>query len=313
MRLNIIIPLYNDWDSFVLLAEHIISSIDKMIFNELSFTVVNDGSTVELPKEKLKNLKVPIEVLHLTRNLGHQRAIAIGLAHVSTSKKHDAVIVMDSDGEDRPEDISKLVNTLKAQPDKMIFAKRAKRGEGFIFKFFYGIYKLTFKLLTGKSIAFGNFCIIPSKILYKVVALPEIWNHFSGGIMRSKIDFSTLPLDRGKRLAGNSKMNFTSLVLHGLSAVAVYMDIASVRLLIVSVFFIFISILGIITVSSIKLFTPFAIPGWASSVIIGTTSILMQAILISLFLTFLVLNYRMQKLFIPAKHYGDYLDFVETI
>jgi hypothetical protein len=108
-------------------------------------------------------------------------------------------------------------------------------------------------------------------------------------------------------------MNFTALVLHGLSAIAVYIDTVSVRLLLTSFILIISSALGILSVTFIKLFTNLAIPGWATSVIIGLSIILMQAFLVSLFLVFIVLSYRTQKLFIPAKHYVDYIFEIRKI
>ena len=108
-------------------------------------------------------------------------------------------------------------------------------------------------------------------------------------------------------------MNFTSLIIHGMSAVSVHIDTVAVRLLLLSVSLIVSAIMGIIIVSGIRLFTPFAIPGWASYLVLAFAILLFQAFLISLFLVFVVLTYRTQKHFIPAKEYQNFIAETQTI
>jgi len=218
------------------------------------------------------------------------------------------VIVMDADGEDKPSDIPALIAQSVHAPGRIVFAYRRKRSESLSFKFFYFFYKMVFYLLTGKPIKFGNFCIIPHNVLNNVAHISEIWNHFSGGIIRSRIPYTTVPLDRGKRLAGQSRMNFVALLIHGLSAISVHIDTVAVRLLIASVFFIAFSLLGILVIIIIKLTGAYVMPGWPSAVFTSLLNIFLQAFIISLFLVFLVLNHRTQLQFIPAK---DYKDFIE--
>jgi polyisoprenyl-phosphate glycosyltransferase len=167
--------------------------------------------------------------------------------------------------------------------------------------------------LTGKSITFGNFCLIPAPLLSNLVYLTEIWNHFSGGVIRSNIPYTAIPLERGVRLSGKSKMNFISLVLHGMSAVSVHVETVAVRIFISSVILILLVSVGILVVAYIKFFTTYATPGWATSFIFGSLGIIVQALLISLFLIFIVLNHRTQKNFIPILDYKDYVAQIEKI
>ncbi|MBY0427095.1 MAG: glycosyl transferase family 2, partial [Cytophagales bacterium] len=166
--------------------------------------------------------------------------------------------------------------------------------------------------LTGVKISFGNFSILPNDVLVRLTHVSEIWNHFAGGAIRSKIPFTSVPTQRGKRLLGQSKMNFSSLVLHGLSAISVHIDLVAVRLLVVSAFFILVAVLAILGVIGIKIFTTLAIPGWTSFVVLGLIIVVMQAFLISLFLTFNILNLRSQKLFIPFFDYKEFIAEVEN-
>lgn len=303
--------MFNDWESFRLLLHQLKQDLPEHFRVEV--LAVNDGSNDEPQTSLWKEAGLSCRILHLTRNVGHQKAIAAGLAYANEHLQADMVVVMDSDGEDRPADIITLIDASAAKPNQIIFAQRQKRWEGPVFVFFYRIYKLIFKLLTGKFINFGNFCLIPFSLLKRVVHVSEIWNHFSGGIIKSRIKYSGVPTIKGKRLHGTSKMNFTSLVFHGLSAVAVHADTMAVRLVVASFILICLSILSILTVSFFKFFTPYASPGWATTVVTGFTSVIMQSFLISLLLLFIVMIYRTQRMFIPALDYKDFVDSVEEI
>jgi len=165
--------------------------------------------------------------------------------------------------------------------------------------------------MTAQKINFGNFCVIPFERVNNLVYVSDIWNHFSGGVIRSRIPYSSIPLDRGTRYFGSSKMNFFSLVIHGLSAIAVYTDILAVRILVSTFFLIAFSITGIFIVSAIRFFTPLAIPGWASFVVLSFLILIFQAFLISLLLLFNVLNYRTQRHFIPALEYKNFISSIK--
>ncbi len=300
-----VIPVFNDWESCHLLLASIEKNTSPDYFSRLCFCWVNDGSFDEPPVTLLRSGKEDL-VLDLTRNVGHQKAIALGISYVATHFPGHAVIVMDADGEDQPSHLQLLAEA-GIREDRIMFARRTKRHEGFVFKFFYQIYKFVFRMLTGKKIAFGNFSYIPGRLAVKVAHVSEIWNHFSGGIIKSRIPYNSIPLERGRRLAGESKMNFTSLVLHGLSAVAVHADTMAVRLMLFCIGLVVMSLFSIFSVAMLKFFTEVASPGWATTVVTGFSSLIMQSFLVSLLLLFVVLMYRTQKLFIPAKDYTDYI------
>jgi hypothetical protein len=307
----VVIPVYNDWESCLLLLQEAGKNCSSSFFQRLRFCWVDDGSSEAAPAALLRSGAQDM-LITLTRNVGHQKAIALGISCISEQFPGHTILVMDADGEDRPKDMEKLVAEAERK-NGIAFARRTKRHEGFFFQVFYRIYKIVFTLLTGKKIAFGNFCCIPAAFTARVSHVSEIWNHFSGGIIKSRIPFHSIPLERGKRLAGKSKMNFTGLVLHGLSAVSIYADYMAVRLVLFCLFLVGFSFLAIFSVALVKFFTPFASPGWATTVITGFTSIIMQSFLVSLLLLFVVLSYRTQKLFIPAKDFRDYIAEIRTI
>jgi len=311
--ITIITPVYNDWDAFALLVAEIDAVAGENNFRA-KIIAVNDGS-VSVPEMSFwgENL-AGIEIMHLSRNLGHQRSIAVGLSALNKRGNVDApIIVMDCDGEDRPADIPRLLAEYDLHPDEIIFAQRARRSEGFFFKIFYKLFKLIFRGLTGSGISFGNFSLIPPEKLEQIVYFQEIWNHFAAGIMHSNLKRRTIPTDRGKRYAGKSHMNLVSLVLHGLSAISVYTEIVYIRLIFLSFFVIFLDIIGFLILLYIKYFTLLAIPGWGTSVAIGLVLIMLQAILFLTILSFAILGYRSMKMFIPAIDFEDYLRKTERV
>lgn len=312
----ILTPVYNDWHSFSQLVNEIDTCARDLGDVCIRVLAVDDGSSEAMRSiadfETCKQIQ-ELNVLHLARNLGHQKAIALGLAYINANLTCDAVIVMDADGEDQPRDIVSLLEKHDRFPENVIFAQRVRRSEGLVFRGFYLLYKAFFTALTGSKIAFGNFSLIPYTQLKRVVHLPEIWNHFAAGIMRARIPRSTIPSRRGNRYAGKSSMNFIALVVHGLSAVSVYIEILTVRLIIGALATIGVSMVAFLVLLYVKYLTPLAIPGWATNVAIGIVIILFQAILLLTLLAFLSLNYRSSKLFIPAKDYEDYILDLELI
>jgi polyisoprenyl-phosphate glycosyltransferase len=315
-NLIILIPVFNDWPSMAILIREIDRVSAKLDLHPY-LLVMDDGSSSYNPTSwydaKLTRNIQNITVIHLSTNLGHQKAIALGLAYINNMIRFEKAIIMDCDGEDRPDDIGVLLEESRITPDTIIFAQRTQRTEGCLFRFFYSIYKLCFRILTGVEISFGNFALIPEEILKKIVYLPEIWNHFAAGIVRAKLPRKAIPVARGTRYKGRSKMNFISLIIHGLSAISIFIEVLTVRLMLLSLIVILVDIIGFVVLLGIRYFTLLAIPGWATTVAIGLVIILFQALVFLALLLFLALNNRTTRFFIPVKDYEDYLFSIEHL
>jgi polyisoprenyl-phosphate glycosyltransferase len=305
--LVILIPVYDDWESLSIL----LGNIDYCLTNlkiKISVLIIDDASTISCNRPQFMNDWKTINdltIVELRRNLGSQRAIAIGLAYIEANIDCDAVVVMDGDGEDKPEDISRLIN--KGCEDsfkKVVFAYRRKRSESNQFKFFYFIYKKVFQLLTGKQIRFG---LVPYHSLKRLVAVAEIWNHYASGLIRARIPYSEVMTDRGDRITGQSKMNFTALVMHGLSSLSVYTDVIGTRLLLFALLLLIAGLILIGIVIGIKLLTDLAIPGWATFTIGLLCLFILQTFTISLLLMFIVLGSRSAYTTLPCRDYKSYI------
>ena len=195
--------------------------------------LVDDGSTAAAPETVESRL--PVEILHLRRNLGHQRAIAIGLYEVAEHTVADAVVIMDGDGEDRAEDVPRLVAEFeRAGEREIVFAARTRRHESLVFQVSYHSYRALHWLLTGKTVRVGNFSVVPREALRRLMVVSDLWNHYAAAVFRARLEYRTLPLERGVRLSGNPQMNYASLLVHGLSAISVFSDTVGARLLLVS-------------------------------------------------------------------------------
>ncbi len=310
--LAVVIPVLDDWNSL----GHLLPLIDDELGGknvDVEIIVVDDGSSrpfdeIDFIPEKLANID-KITILELKRNVGHQRAITLGLAFVAGERERcEAVVVMDGDGEDKPSDAVRLFEKCRAENfSKAVFARRSKRSEGALFRIFYRLYINVFKVFTGQTIRVGNFSIVPRKILRRLVVVSDVWNHYAVGILKARVPYTVIDTERGQRLAGQSKMNFVSLVTHGLSAVSVYGDTVGVRLLLGTSILIALAMIGVLIVVGVRIFTDLAIPGWAAYVIALLLIILMQGVTLSLFFIFLILNNRNNAGFLPAKDYRFFI------
>ncbi len=302
-NLAIVLPVYNDWESVDILITDLHTNLSSEY--NLKILIVNDGSTIT--HNTSLSLNHLVEIINLTRNLGHQKAIAIGLSYLSKKTEGIPVIVMDADGEDNPEYIKELIATSEKSKDKIVFAKRTKRFNGPVFELLYFIYKITFKVLTGKTVNFGNFSYIPAFHLKMLVHISEIWNNYPSAIILSKIPYTTLPVIRCKRIKGNSKMSISSLIIHGLGAMSVHIESVVARVMFFCLLLICFASIAVFIVIYIKLFTSYASPGWATTIVFNSFTLILICFLISLFFLFITFSNRTHKKVIPVLDYSDYL------
>lgn len=300
----IVVPVYNDWAAFRELAR----TTDEVCARagvSAEMLVVDDGSWQDpssvLDELAAGGLTIGIGVARLATNVGHQRAIATGLvlAH-ERAREFTAVLVMDGDGEDRPEHIPELLRESAAYPEAIVCARRGKRFEGVRFALGYGLFKAAFTLCTGRRIDFGHYCVIPPALLGRLVHSPSLWSHFAATVLRSGVPLRRIHVDRGRRYAGRSTMNLTSLIRHGLNAIAVFEDVWLIRMLVGLGLFSGLVVSALVGVGVVKLGTDLAIPGWTTSAAGLLLVILLQAALLAVMSVTAHLSRRSLPEFIPA-------------
>ncbi len=295
----IVIPVYNDWKSLKKLQAAISGVLSHQ---KIQFVIVDDCSSVSF-----EAFQDGTTTLELNQNLGHQRAIAVGLCYVNEFYNDiDFVVVMDADGEDRPDDIGILIDEAD-QTGLMVFAQRNKRQEGIIFKVLYAIYLFVYKVLVGSSMRFGNFSVIPFPMLQRITSNPNLWNHYSASISNAQIEFSQVACDRGKRYFGQSKMNLNALIIHGLSAISIQIEVVVIRFLIWSAFAGAIILLTVLGITVVRLTSDLLVPGWASLSLILLMILSASIFGISLILALTILLSRNTVKRSPNTFYTDFI------
>ena len=232
----ILIPVYNDWKSVFKLLENIDLQIAKWDA-EVSVLIINDASTEERLTTELNFKKIKsVRVVNMKKNRGHARCNAAGLKYLTEKEKFDYVILMDGDGEDRPEELTLLFNKSKENPLKTVTLDRIKRAEGLFFKLLYECHKILTYVFTGKLIKFGNYSCLPKEDAARLAKEAYIWSSFSGSVTKVISDRVSVPSIRGQRYFGPSHMNLFNLLIHSFSIIAVFRGAVIIR----SVLFLFI-------------------------------------------------------------------------
>lgn len=308
----ICIPIYNDWESARLLVNQLHSSAQSQT-HQFNVVLVDDGSSQDPPELSSSfppSPTVNVRIVRLRRNLGHQRAIVVGLAYIHRCIPCQGVIVMDGDGEDRPEDVFKLIDCAeREQLTKAVFARRIKRTESLVFRIFYFLFRVVHFFLIGKKVEVGNFSCLPHAHLGRLMVVSETWNHYAAAVVKARFPRVLTPIARGHRLDGKSKMNFVSLVMHGLSAISVFSDEVIVRLLVILGSLLTLS--GLATIGVLIIDLSGSPMGWLLSDFVVLVTLLLASLFLTLVFALLILHGRHQSSFIPLRD-GE-LFILETI
>ena len=304
VRVIVLTPVFEDVAAFQMLLQQ----LHAVVPDGLYVVAVDDGSVLHpLATQAHQQYGVAGAVLTLKRNIGHQRAISVGLRcvapHIRPGQK---LVVMDCDGEDVPANVQTLLSALGSVTLDVVVARRASRAEGLVFRTFYVLYKLLFRCLTGRPIAFGNFMAMHDGAARRLACMPELDLHLAATVLASKLRVGHCALDRGTRYAGQSKMNFVTLTLHGFRALMVFTEDVLVRVSLACVLVAGMSVLLALIAIGLKL-TGYSSPGWFSVALGVLVLIFLQTGTISL-MTLLLTGVSRGKL---AVHPEDHLMLVE--
>jgi len=221
-KIIILIPVYNDWESLKKLLIEINENIKS--FSDFNFEclIVNDASTIQPPELEKPSNFWSIELLNMKENRGHARSNAFGIRYIFQNKKFDNLILMDGDGEDRPEEIKNLIEKIKEDSNLSVVAKRVKRSEGPFFQFLYQLHKLITFIFTGKNVNFGNYSILTRNDIKQLHSKASLWSSYSGSVKKNLKSLNEINSIRGLRYFGPSQMSLLKLVIHSLSIIAVF-------------------------------------------------------------------------------------------
>ena len=221
-KIIILIPVFNDWESLIKLLNEISNSIQKIVNYEFSCIIINDSSSVSQPNiSKPSNIKF-LNIINMKENKGHARCNAFGIRYINSNEIFDYVILMDGDGEDRPQEIKDLVKEISNNPETSVVAKRIKRSEGPVFQSMYQTHKLITYIFTGRKINFGNYSCLTKKDIKILSEKASLWSSYSGSVKKNLKDLNEINSTRGLRYFGPSKMSLLNLAIHSFSIIAVF-------------------------------------------------------------------------------------------
>jgi len=221
-KILILTPVFKDWQNLKMLLIKINMIFTKKIKQRFDLLVVDDDSRQKINYKKFKFSKInKLKIIKLSNNLGSQRAIAVGLKFIQKIYiKNYNVIIIDSDGQDNPSGILKLLkkNNITKSP---LAVRRGQRKEPWWFKIFYELYCLTVFIFSLKKIRHGNYSLLSFSCVNKILKDDGIWNAFPPTLSNNFKNLSFITIDREKRYSGNSKMNFFGLFYHALRVFSV--------------------------------------------------------------------------------------------
>ncbi|MFM8269952.1 MAG: glycosyltransferase family 2 protein [Pseudomonadota bacterium] len=262
-HIEAVIPVYNESESLPVL----ISQLDRARASlgceaTLSYLFINDGSidgTTELLRT-LHSQRRDIRVVELLHNFGHSSALACGLDYF----KGDLALFMDADLQDSPAALPHLFSAWK-RGAKTVVVERSERPEkyGILFKAFYFLLRKASKSLP--PINFGTHSLLDKSVVERMRVHKERNRYFPGLVAYSSNQIESVAFPRGERKHGKSRVGFWGLSHLALTA---FLSFSSAPIRLVS----FLgslcalgALLGASIIVSVKLFTDWAIPGWAST------------------------------------------------
>jgi polyisoprenyl-phosphate glycosyltransferase len=290
----IVTPVYRDTGSFRILRDRlreVLAESAEAARGPLRFVVIDDTAGQD-PEVAGVEVLADVMVLRPPFNLGHQRGIVYALRKMLPHfADEDAVVTMDADGEDRPEDLPRLLaafDTGETPKRHVVLALRTKRHEPPAFKILYRGFKLLFRALTGATVRTGNYAVMPGSMAKRVLLHPTFDLAYSSAILALDMPVVYVPCERGRRYQGESKMTYGKLTMHGLRMLMPFTDRIAIRALAAFVLFGLLGIVLAAVVVFLKYFTNSSIPGWTSYIALGALIVSLIALgnFVSLFVLF---------------------------
>jgi glycosyltransferase involved in cell wall biosynthesis len=287
-------PVYRDARSFRILRERLLEVLAQArpeATGSVRFVAIDDTAGQDPEAAALAELE-DVTVLRPPFNLGHQRALVYALRKALPAiADEDAVVTLDADGEDRPEDLPRLLEAMEAEgagERPVVLALRTKRRESIGFKAFYRLFRLLFRSLTGTTVRSGNFAVLPGSIAKRALLHPTFDLAYSSAILALDLPITYVPCERGERYEGRSKMTYGKLAMHGLRMLMPFTDRIAIRALATFVFFGVLGAFLAAIVVGLKVFTSSTVPGWTSYIALGALIVSLVALgnFVSLFVLF---------------------------
>ena len=230
----VVSPMLHDTESYLRVRSETVTACSDRS-DALRFLVVDDSAGTDPELSRFRDLD-DVEVVVAPFNLGHQRAIVYGLRLLADRVDDDDLIVtMDSDGEDLPADVPRLLEALDEQDVSLALARRTQRSESLLFRLLYLAFRIAFRTFTGTTVRSGNFAVQRGGSLRATIAHPAFDLCYSSSLLALRRPTAMVPCARGTRFAGQSRMNAQSLMAHGVRMLLPFAERIAVRAMVLAV------------------------------------------------------------------------------
>ncbi|MBM53906.1 MAG: hypothetical protein CMB36_02615 [Euryarchaeota archaeon] len=207
LKLDIVVPLYNDEEVVETLCKTVFSSLENT-FEAVRLILIDDGSVDESYNLALRMREANngIEVIKLAGNFGQHRAILAGLRSTSA----DLVAVMDSDLQDRPEHIPLLVERMLEDGTSLAIARRTRRADSLRKRLFSRMFAATSNLLVPFKVDphLGAFRVMRQGVVKQICDVKEHTGTPFSMLYSLRVPYSAVDLEREARTAGTTGYTF---------------------------------------------------------------------------------------------------------
>jgi len=208
--ISLVIPVYNEQNNILILYRRIISSL-RACRDSWELVFVNDGSwdySLRILKE-LAEKDHRVKIINFSRNFGQQAAFTAGMDFASGK----AVITMDSDLQDPPELIPKMIKIWK-EGSLVVFARRKSRKDSFFKRvtaktYYYFLKKYSDVKITGNI---GDFRLIDYQVLSHINNMREKSRYLRGMVAWLGFKYEIIDYDRPNRIHGETGYSLLKMV-----------------------------------------------------------------------------------------------------
>ena len=274
-QLWVVSPSYTDVPAFTVLRGRVLEVVGQApTLQDLTihFALVDDTAGNDIEMDAVREME-DVTVVTPPFNLGHQRALVFGLRLIAPLlHDNDLIVTMDADGEDQPEDLPRLLAPLLQAPDRhnlLCVARRTERQESFKFQVLYFFFRIMFHTLTGVTVRSGNFAAYRGWLASRMLLHPNFDICYSSTLVSLDMPVTPVPCARGRRYAGQSRMNLLRLFMHGIRMLVPFTDRIAVRALSAFAGMFAVGVVLALAAVVIRVFTSIAIPGWATFTLLG--------------------------------------------
>ncbi len=210
--ISVVVPIYNDQEVIAELHRRL-RPVLEAITDRYELILVDDGSRDRSWEEMLqvRRSNEHVRAVRLSRNFGQQSAIAAGLSLTS----NDLIVLMDSDLQDRPEDIPALIDALLADGQAtMAIAQWEERKDSrmklAVSRLFQRVSNSITEIHTVPRL--GIFRVMKKSVVEELRNFPEKTATTVSLLYYIGSRYVAVPLKRDARFAGKSGYNLSKML-----------------------------------------------------------------------------------------------------